>query len=356
MKKIAIALIFLFFSLNAFGINVLFIAPSGNYAIISQQMINGFELSLPQGVNVIQVNSENSYKIYLENYKPEIVIGPFFDANVVRLEKEVCNKNLYVFLPFSKDTDNCSNVFFLGYDPIRAAQEAANSVCNTEAQSIAVFYSFNKLNMAEKDEFLKGLSVCGKSALLVSGIPTFFNLMDQFVKETFGVRRLKRFSGLTQGRIFTYNLRLDTLVVFAPSDVFAHLLSVLDYYDIYPESIFSIDLTTDEHILAINRSMLKHVNIITPFYMCGVGSLSENFLKQYRERYYENPTRFSALGFDLGLLVSHILKTGSLAGFNDKKLLEGHLLFFNDRNIAVMEYKKIGYKEIVRCRRQILNR
>ncbi len=356
MKKVVIVLVFLFAGLNAFGINVLFIAPSGNYAIISQQMINGLELSLPHGVNVIQINSKDNYMSYLEKYEPEVVIGPFFDTNVARLEDEVCNKNLYVFLPFSKNTDNCSNVFFLGYDPVRAAQEVANAVCNTEAESIAVFYSFNKLNMAEKDEFLKGLSVCGKSALLVSGIPTFFNLMDQFVKETFGVRKLKRFSGLTQGRIFTYDLRLDALVIFAPTNVFAHLLSVLDYYDIYPDGVFSIDLTADEHILGIGRNMLKHVNIITPFYMCGKGTLCEDFLKEYRERYYENPTRFSALGFDIGLAVSHVLKTGSIAGFNDKQLLEGHLLFFNDRNIAVIDYKKIGYREITRCRRQILNR
>ncbi len=356
MKKIAIILVFLFLSLNVYGINVLFVAPSGNYAIISQQMINGLELSLPDGVNLIHIDSKENYRAYLENYKPEIVIGPFFDNNVKRLEDGVCNKNLYVFLPFSKNTDNCSNVFFLGYDPVRAAQEAANAICNTEAQSIAVFYSFNKLNMAEKDEFLKALSVCGKTALMISGIPTFFNLMDQFVKESFGVRRLKRFSGLTQGKIFTYDLRLDALVIFAPSSVFAHLLSVLDYYDIYPKSVFSIDLTADNSILSISRNMLKHVNIITPFYMCGSGTLYVNFLKEYRERYYENPTRFSALGFDIGLAVSHVLKTGSIAGFNDKQLLEGHLLFFNDRNIAVIDYKKIGYKEITRCRRQILSR
>lgn len=358
MKKVVI-FVFLFLSLclSAKGLTVLFLAPLGsNFSTYAEQMYNGMKLSLPDSVNLIQLNSTKPFENYLNLYKPEIIVGPFLDANVKRLLNRVCNKQIYVLLPFSKNTDNCSNVFFFGYDPLQAVKEVANEVCNSYSQNIAVFYSFNRLNMTEKNEFLKDIAICGKGVSIVSGIPTFFNLMDQFVRDTFGVRKLKNFSGLTEGRIFTYDLRLDALLVFAPSDVLAHLLDVLDYYDIYPDTIYSTDDVVDRNIMSLRRTILKHLNIVTPYYMCNSSEISVNFLKNYRQQYYEDPTQFSALGFDLGSVISWILKTGSIAGFNDKNLLEGHLLFFDDKNRAVINYKKIGYKEILRCRRQILSK
>ncbi len=357
MKKVIIVILFILFSTKAYSSNVLFIAPlEGSLSNYAEDIYNGINLFLKDSVNLVEIDSNGSIGLALDKYKPEIIIGPFLNKNVHKVVKIACNKPIYVFLPFSKDTDSCSNVFFFGYDPIQAAKEVANSVCRSSANNIAVFYSYSKLNMAEKDEFLKDLEVCGKYANVISGVPTFFNLMDQFVKDTFGVEKIKGFSGLTEGKIFNYNLRLDALVIFAPSDVFSHLLDVIDYYDINPGVVYGTDSVINENIIGLSRKILKHVKIVVPYYMCSNIEISKDFLKNYRLNYYKDPTQFSALGYDIGNIISWILTNGSIKGFTDKYLTEGRLLFFDDKRRAVFNYDIVGYKEIEKCMNQILNK
>ncbi len=357
MKRIIIVILFVFFSLKAYGSNILFIAPlEGSLSNYADDVYNGINLFLKGSVNLAEVDSGENIRAALSKYKPEIVVGPFLNNNVRKVVKMMCNKPVYVILPFSKDTDNCSNVFFFGYDPIQAVKEIANSICESSISNIAVFYSYNRLNMVEKNEFLKDLGICGKYASVISGVPTFFNLMDQFVKDTFSVEKIKGFSGLTEGKIFNYNLHLDALVIFAPSDVFSHLLDVIDYYDINPGVVYGTDSVVNENIIGLSERILKHVKMVVPYYMCSNLKISKDFLRSYRHSYYKNPTQFSALGYDIGDIISWILSKGSIKGFDDKYLTEGHLLFFDDKRRAVFNYDIIGYKEIEKCRNQILSR
>ncbi len=357
MKKIIVIILFLLFSLKANGSTVLFIAPlEGSLSNYAEDVYNGMNLFLKGSVNLVEVDSNSNVDVVLKKYKPEIIIGPFLNKNVSKIVKKVCNEPLDMFLPFSKDTDNCSNVFFFGYDPLQAAKEIANNICDTDMNNIAVFYSYNKLNMAEKDRFLKDLERCGKYASVISGVPTFFNLMDQFVKNTFDVEKARGFSGLTEGKIFNYSLHLDALVVFTPSGVFSHLLDVIDYYDINPGTVYTSDSVVNQSIIGLSRRILRHVKMVVPYYMCSDLKMSKNFLKSYRLSYYKDPTQFSALGYDIGSLISWILSKGSIKGFDDRYLTEGHLLFFDDKRRSVFNYDIIGYKEIEKCRSQILNR
>jgi len=357
MKRSILVIFFVFLALKANAANVMLIAPFDTaFSKYAEEIYNGLSLSLGDVVNIVKVNSTGNVKKAIEMHKPEIIIGPFFNDNINRVLKYICNRQVYVFLPFSKDTDNCSNVFFLGYDPMQAVEEVAGDICNSNAQNIAVFYSYSKLNMSEKDAFLNDLSVCGKYASVVSGIPTFFNLMDQFVKETFGVEKIRKFSGLTEGKVFTYSLKPDATVVFAPSDVFAHFLDVLDYYDIDPGTVYTTDSLVDQNILSLSKRMLGFLRIVVPYYMCSDRPLALNFLRSYRQTYYEDPDQFAALGYDLGKVTLWILKNGSIKGFYDRNLLEGHFLFFDDKRRAVIDYYTLGYREIRRCRQQILSR
>ncbi len=357
MKRSVLVILFVFFALRVEAANVMIIAPFDTaFSKYAEEIYNGLNLSLGNIVNIVKVNSSDNIEDAINKYKPEIIIGPFLNDNVKRALKYLCNKRVYVFFPFSKDTDNCSNVFFFGYDPMQAVKEVANDICNSNAQNIAVFYSYSKLNLSEKDAFLKDLSVCGKYASVVNGIPTFFNLMDQFVEETFDVEKIKRFSGLTEGKVFTYSLKPDATVVFAPSDVFAHFLDVLDYYDINPGVVYTTDSVVDQNILSLSRRMMEFLKIVVPYYMCSNKFIARSFLKGYRQTYYEDPDQFAALGYDIGKVALWILKKGSIEGFNDRDLLEGHFLFFDDRRRALIDYYTLGYKEIRRCRQQILNR
>ncbi len=358
MKRPVLVLFFLFILYHlSFGVSILFITPKNpSLSVYAQQMLNGLKLSLMEGINIIEIDSSQPYIDAIASYKPEIIVGPFLNTNVKRLVNIACNKQLYVLLPFSKDTDNCSNVFFLGYDPMQATKELANEICNGPYYHIGVFYSYNRLNTTEKEEFLKDIAVCGKTTSLVFGIPSFFNVMDQFIKDVFGVRKVKKFSGLTEGSVFSYSLHLDTLVIFAPTDIFSHLLDLIDYYDINPGTIYTQDLHPDQNILSMRLRILKRVKIVTPYYMCGKSLLFSNFLSNYRTNFFEDPTQISALGFDLGTLINWILTKGSIVGFEDKDLLEGHFLFFDDRNDGVFEYKILSYKELKRCKQQILNK
>ncbi len=357
MKRSILVILCMFFAFRVEAATVLFVAPFDTaFSKYAEEMYNGLNLSLGNVVNIVKVNSSDSIKDAIDEYKPEIIIGPFLNDNVKKALKYLCNRQIYVFLPFSKDTDNCSNVFFFGYDPMQAVKEVANDICSSNAQNIAVFYSYSRLNLSEKDAFLNDLSICGKYASVVNGIPTFFNLMDQFVKETFGVKKIKNFSGLTEGKVFTYSLKPDATVVFAPSDVFVHFLDVLDYYDIDPGVVYTTDSVVDQNILSLSRRMMGFLRIVVPYYMCSNKPIAQDFLKDYRQTYYEDPDQFAALGYDLGRVVLWILRNGSIVGFNDRDLLEGHFLFFDDKRRALIDYDTLGYKEIRRCRQQILSR
>ncbi len=357
MKRSVLIILFALFAFRVEAANVMIIAPFDTaFSKYAEEIYNGLNLSLGNIVNIIKVNSSDSIEDAINKYKPEIIIGPFLNDNVKRALRYLCNRQVYVFFPFSKDTDNCYNVFFFGYDPMQAVKEVANDICNSNAQSIAVFYSYSRLNLSEKDAFLNDLSVCGKYASVVNGIPTFFNLMDQFVKETFDVEKIKRFSGLTEGKVFTYSLKPDATVIFAPSDVFTHFIDVLDYYDINPGVVYTTDSVVDQNILSLSRRMMEFLKIVVPYYMCSNKPIAQSFLKDYRQTYYEDPDQFAALGYDIGKVALWILKRGSIEGFNDRDLLEGHFLFFDDRRRALINYYTLGYKEIRKCRQQILNR
>ncbi|WP_022670926.1 hypothetical protein [Hippea alviniae] len=361
MKKLCAVFVFLFvFILNSYASNlsVVVVAPfGGSLSSFSEELYNGLSLSLPSFVNLVKIDSNSDFLSELKKINPVAIVGPFSKSNVDKLLGKYCNKPVLVILPLAKDDDNCSNVAYYGYNPTLASKQLAEYVCNIDSGSIGVLYSFDKVDTVDKDAFVDTLLKCGKSVFVSSGIPSLYEVMDSFLRELFGIVKVKKISGLTKGKVFEHSLNVDTLVVFAPQKMFVHLVSLLDYYDVHPLRILSVNLQSKKSLFDLSIAVRKSLRFITPYYMCQSNSLAEKFLNDYRETFFKDPTFISAVGYDIGkLLKDYYFNNKSITDAKDINLLIGHLLFFDDTAKAVIEYRMVGYRELNRCRQEILDR
>ncbi len=361
MKRLCAVFVFLFvfiFNSYASNLSVAVVAPfGGNLSAFAEEFYNGLNLSLPSFVDLVKIDSDGDFLDKLEKINPVAIVGPFSKSNVDKLIGEYCNKPVLIVLPLAKSDDNCSNVVYYGYDPILASRQLAEYLCNINSGSIGLFYSFDRIDTKEKDAFLDALSNCDKSVSVLSAIPSLYETMESFLKNLFGVVKLKKISGLTKGKVFEHSLDVDTLVIFASQSTFVHIVSLLDYYDIHPCRILSVSLQLRKDLFELSLTARKSLRFITPYYMCQTDGYAKKFLDEYRKTFFEEPTFMSAVGNDIGMLLKkYYFNNKNLFDAKDLKLLLGHLLFFDDTGKAVIEYKMIGYKELNRCKQQISDR
>ena len=349
MRKL-IAIIILLFAINSYGADILYIAPfGGSFNGYAEQLLDGLKLSLNSQLTIETANSNDNLTKVLESKKSYVVVGPFFEQAAKVVIDQLCNKNILVILPFYKPKKVCGNVVFYGYDPLAAARQLSEKICSINSGRIAVFYSFGKLYKKERDIFLSSLSYCNKEAEYVEAIPSFINLIDSFVKDFFGVEEVKKVAGITKGRVFRYTNHIDTLIIFAPQKVVVQILNLLDYYDIYPEDVLSVDEEVDSDLLKLRRSAIRHFGFVTPYYLCD----NNNFVENYRQTYFSDPTFASALGYDIGKFINFYLSGGKIDNYTDRNMLIGRLLFFDDRNWSVMTYKFVNYRQVRRCLKEL---
>ncbi len=362
MKKLLSCLFIILFFVTSgasAGLRVGYLAPSNPaFKPFSDEFLNGLYLGLSDNETVVTQNEDNNSKRAFENLlfnSVDVVIGPF-DANSVNsMKSEICSSSTVTILPFAAATYTCPYLFIYNYDPPRAAVELGKILSNMQSEKTILLYEYDSLDITKKDAFLNAFSGTQPEVVGFKKQPLYENL----IKSVFGVRRTRKVTGLTEEPVFSHSKQVDNIVMFAPQSDLISIINLIDYYSINPKHIFSSDIVINRNLFSLSDAILKKLYFITPYYECSSDPVNVAFVKRYRDSYQSDPGFMAALGFDIGRilkgadrvsLVERIRQTEDFDG------LVGRLLFFDDTGRAFINYKFIGYKEIKRCRDQILNR
>ncbi len=341
------------------GLRIGYLAPSDPFfKPFSDSFLNGLYLGLSENETVVIQNSNNDPKKAFENLlmdDVDVVIGPFEASSVNSMREEICNSSTVTILPFSTAGYTCPYLFTYNYDPIKASSELARILSNMSNSKTLLLYEYDPLDSKKKDAFVKFFNGIDLSTI---GFQKQ-RLYDKLIKSIFGVRKIRKATGLTEKPVFAHSLKADNIVIFAPEDDFISIVNLIDYYGINPGHIFSTDITVNKSLLGLSTFILKKLYFITPYYECSPDPVNVNFVKQYSDSYQKLPDFMAALGYDIGRLLKgadRISLPQRIRETEDFDGLIGKLLFFDDTGRAFINYKFIGYKEFAKCRDQILNR
>jgi len=364
MKKIIIfSVLFLFvLSANSFaGLRVGYLSPANPaFETFSNSFLNGLYLGLSEDETVVIQNTSQGVNKALENLYlmgADVVIGPFEAASVKTAQNEICSSGIVTILPFAKADYSCPNLFSYTYNPISAALELAKFLSSENLGKTLVLYAYDNLDIAKKDAFLDKIGP--KNAQFeVKGFKKS-NSYDKYLKSLFGVWKIRHRSSLTNQPVYKHTLKIDTIVIFAPQRDFVNIVNLLDYYGILVKAIYSTDIIINDNLLSLGRTILKRLQFITPYYLCSEDAANTNFVKQYDMEYQKDPNFMSALGYDIGRLLSgadRVSVQSKLKGTADFNGLIGTLLFFDDNGNGFINYKLLNYKDIKQCKTLILNK
>ncbi len=367
MKR-AFLIIFVFvFSLNLNIANALRIGclvPSqGIFASFGESFINGLSLALSQNNQITLQDSSKNVEDALENLYlsgSDVIVGPFMADNVNKIERKLCSGGIVAVLPFARSQYECSNIFTYNYDPLKAAKQLADRVCENvyDNNSVTlVLYSYDNLNMRKKDIFLESFKNC-KGSVYTEGFQKKKNY-NELIKSVFKVEKIKDESIFSTEEVFIHSFYADNVVIFAPQRDFLNIVNLMDYYDISPANIFATDITVDKQFLPISRNMIKKMHLITPYYLCKKSKQNKEFVSRYKSEYQVFPDFMAALGFDLGRLLNdadRISLEAKLRSTMDFDGLIGRLLFFDDEGEGIFNYNILNYREIMKCKKLIMNR
>ncbi|AEA33203.1 hypothetical protein [Hippea maritima] len=358
MKRYLLIIVFIFFSFGCFAADIVVVAPfSGGFSNYAIDMLNGFKLALPAGISLSKVDEfSKDFLSEVESCNPRIIIGPFMTENVDNLTEAFCNKPVVVILPFARPRKSCFNVFYYGFNPITAVHQLSQKICQSPDSSIVVFYSMDKLSRKERDVFLDEVKKCGALNVVDHPLPSFVNLYGNLIKDVFDIVKVGKISGLTEKKIFKQQFFPDKIIVFASAPSVVNLLSMLDYYDVKSGGVFVLTTKMSKDFASLNLSAVENVKIIIPYFICNKARLNVNFVDQYRKTYGDDPSQFSALGFDIGNLLLETFAGKNLKDIKDEQLVLGRLMFFDDSNRAVLDYPILNAKEVRLCTKQILSR
>ncbi|WP_025270631.1 hypothetical protein [Hippea sp. KM1] len=359
MRGFVFSLLFLFLLHSvSFAIDIVFVAPmKGEFSSYSRQMYNGLKLSLPAGISISEIDELNEDFVDAVAAKnPKVIIGPFFKGDVDNLTETFCSKPVLVLLPFAKQDTPCPNVFHYGFDPLSAASQLAQQVCSLPIGSVISFYGMDRLSQKEHDVFIDSLNRCGGVDVESYGLPSFVNLLGSVIKEAFDIRKINRIGGLTEKKIFQQEVEPDRVVIFAPPKVMVNFLSMVDYYDVKSGGILGLTTQMTPGFARLNATATRGVRLMFPYFLCNKDDLNKGFVDQYRKMFFEDPTQFSALGFDIGNILLQLFAGKNIKELADQKLVMGKLLFFSDDNNGVIDYPIFDANEVRLCAKQTSNR
>ncbi len=364
MRKLSIFLfLMLVLSINsphADNLIIGYLSPSGELSNYSESFLNGLSLSLPQNASITIQEANNNIQHSLENLYlsgADIIIGPFTAQNINKIENSLCSGNVVTILPFARAQYQCDNIFTYNYDPIEASKQLANYVCKDNSSSTLVLYSYDNINMMKENAFTAKLKECNMNFESKG----FQQKKDysELIKSVFGVKKIKDYSIFSDEIVFLHSAYFDNVVIFAPENDFLSIVNLMDYYDIDPDSILSSDITVNRQFLPIRNSMLKKLHIITPYFQCQKSAENTTFVLNYKREYQTAPNFMAALGYDIGRIVNgsdRVSLKSWLYSVSDFEGLIGHLFFFDDRGKAVINYVMLNYKDIMQCKKKMLNR
>ncbi len=360
MRLLFAFLFFFLLVLNAYsaGLKIGYLAPSSKlFKHFSDDFLNGLYLGLPSDDTVVVQNAaDNATKALEQLYymNVDVVIGPFESRNVNSAQNEICSSGIPTILPFAVPRYSCSNVFVYNFDPIAAAKELAKLVSDYGYRDLVVLYENDPLDMSASNAFLQTISDKNVVVEPFDRAP----LYDEMIKRLFGVRKIRRSSGLVEGKVYEHSLKADNVVIFAPQDDFVSIVNLLDYYSIEPQRIWGDGVLITRDLLSLNNAILQKVNIITPYWMCLPDPINVKFVEQYRENYNTDPNFMAALGYDIGRLIGRGTRgsTLDLSRVTDFDGLIGRLMFFDASGLGFINYRLVNYAGLERCRGQILSR
>ncbi len=364
MKKsitFTIFLIFFYTNICLAGLHIGYLAPSStSFEIFSNSFLNGLYLGLSKNETVVIQNTSQGVNEALENLYltgVDVIIGPFEVTNVKMGQHKICNSSIVTILPFAKPNYYCNNVFVYNYNPISAAWELAKILTSYPLGKTLILYSEDNLDITKKNAFLEGLQ--SQNAQLYIKALHKNTSYENFIRSLFGICKIRHRSSLTNQPVYKHSFNVNSIIIFAPEKDFINITNLLDYYNINMHSIFSTDIIINNNLLSLNKSILKKMEFITPYYLCSNDPTNMKFVKQYDLEYQKDPNFMAALGYDIGRLlnntdrVSLLTKLKQTADFDG---LIGRLLFFDDSGNGFINYKILTYKDIERCRKIILNK
>lgn len=362
MRKISV-LLFLFIAFNACagGLKIGYLSASNpEFSYFNESFLNGLYLGLSKDETVVVQSSSQGTQRALESLYlsgVDVVIGPFLPNEIKRVKDNICNSGIVDILPFASFEYMCSGVFAYSYDPVKAAVQLAKTVSHMNLGKILVLYMYTDLSIAKKNAFLANYTSCSNQ-IYVKGFLKSKSYVG-YIKSLFGVEKTEQKGSLTEKKAYKHSLNVDTVVIFAPQDDFISIANLLDYYGIDIKKLLSTDITVDNRLLSLNSSILSKMLFIAPYYLCSDTHENIVFVKRYESEHQKDPDLPAALGFDIGRLlknadrISLLNRIKQTADFNG---LIGRLLFFDDDGYGLINYRLIGYKEIKKCRRVILDR
>ncbi len=343
------------------GLRVGYLSPSNPvFEDFSNSFLNGLYLGLSKDETVVVQNDSQGINKALENLYlmgSDVVIGPFEASLVKSAQEEICNSEIVTILPFAKANYSCPNLFSYTYNPISAARELAKSLSGYPLGKTLILYEYDNLDIAKKDAFLGSFEV-QTIRFEVKGFLKA-NSYDEYIKSLFGVWKIKHRKSLTDKPVYKHALNVDSIIIFAPERDFVNIVNLLDYYSLNIKHIFSTDVITNNDLLSLNETILKKMEFITPYYLCSEDEVNAAFVKQYDTEYQKDPNFMSALGYDIGRLLSdadRVSIQSKLKQTADFDGLIGKLLFFDDNGNGFINYKILTYKDMEKCKAVILNR
>ena len=357
MKRIAlIAIVFCMISLNGFSytIKIGYIAPlSGKLSILGETFLHGMQISLDNSTELIVKDSNNNiaeaYNDLIQN-GVDIIVGPFTKQNVSFVNEKTCSSGKTAILPMFYPDNACSGAIGYRYDPVEAARQLANIVCESKTSNLLVLYALELTSLNEKNAFLEKLHSCGinpDSEGFLSGRKTY----NSYFKHLFMIHKRKHIKSLTDKETFKYYRyrNIKNVVIFSNQSDFIKFANLFNYYDIKIKRLFTTGIFTDSSIYALDKHILKKITYITPYYQYADNGKNLYFRHQYSQKYNQNPNQIAALGFDIGTIINSINTKdiySYLKSIKDFYGLIGHLFFFDDAGRGVFEYRIVNYNDI----------
>ena len=353
-RTVLIAAVICLISLNSFSANIKigYIAPlSKKLSILGETFLHGMEMSLDNNTKLIVKDSNNNIaEAYNELIQDnvDVIVGPFIKKNVSFVAKGICSGGKTAIFPISYPDNTCDNIIGYRYDPVEAARQLAEIVCESKISNLLVLYALNETSFNEKNAFLKKLHSCGinpDSDGFLSGRKTY----NSYFKHLFMIHRRKHIKSLTDKKTFKYYRNISNVVIFSSQSDFIKFANLFNYYNIKIKQLFTTGIFTDNAIYALDKHILKKITYITPYYQYAHNGKNLYFRRQYSQIYNKNPNQIAALGFDIGMLINNIdtedIKS-HLRSIKDFYGLIGHLFFFDDAGRGVFEYKVVNYADI----------